>query len=59
MQGIYKILNKSKNENTFYFELCSGCITYVYDFVVKGKLNKKDVSILYKACYGYGKCYNR
>lgn len=37
MQGIYKILNKSKNENTFYFELCSGCATFVYYCVVKGK----------------------
>ena len=36
MQGIYKILNKSKNENTFYFELCSGCATFVYDYVVGG-----------------------
>ena len=35
MQGIYKILNKSKNENTFYFEFYSGCTTYVYDCVMK------------------------
>jgi len=29
MQGIYKIFNKSKNENTFYFEFYSGCTTFV------------------------------
>ena len=35
MQGIYKLLNKSKNENTFYFEFYSGCATYTCNWVVK------------------------
>jgi len=30
MQGIYKLLNKSKNDNTFYFELCSGCAAFAH-----------------------------
>ena len=36
MQGIYKLLNKAENENTFYFELCSGYIIFAHNFVVKG-----------------------
>jgi len=35
MHGIYKLLNKSKNENTFYFEFYSGYSTFAPYFVVK------------------------
>ncbi len=36
MQGIYKLFDKPKNENTFYFEFYSGCTIFAHNFVVKG-----------------------